>query len=224
LLANVLAETDIQRVRVSSLEPGDFNESWLSLWQSPRMCRHLHLPLQAGSRTVLQRMERRYSPEDFELMVLSCRRFVPDVTITTDVMVGFPGESDAEFDEGYQFILSMRFDGMHVFKYSRRSGTRARGMPNQISDERKSERSVLLRAEAAAGVARLVSRHAGAIATVVWETEREGAWRGLTDTGVRVYSPGPIREGSMSAVRLGSGFRDGLWALPLYQEISLTAR
>ena len=104
LLQRVIQETDVPRIRVSSLEPGDFDPSWLVLWQSPRLCRHLHVPLQAGSAGVLARMERRYNPEQFAGMVAACRDAIPGVTITTDVMVGFPGESEEEFDEGYHFI------------------------------------------------------------------------------------------------------------------------
>ena len=222
LLERILEETDVQRVRVSSLEPGDFKDSWLRLWENPRLCRHLHVPLQAGSASVLQRMERRYSPACFAEMVAACRDAIPDVTITTDVMAGFPGETDEEFDEGYHFIREMKFDGMHVFKYSRRSGTRAARMPDQVPEDRKSERSRFLRDEALAGVERLLARHVGRVAAVAWESERDGVWRGLTDTNVRVYgTPHLAQRGSLSRVRLTSPFRDGLWSEPLQAEIPL---
>ena len=212
LLRTILEETEVQRVRVSSLEPGDFKEEWLALWSNPRLCRHLHVPLQSGSESVLRRMERKYSPANFAAMVATCRAAVPAMTITTDVMVGFPGETDEEFDEGYHFIREMRFDGMHVFKYSRRPGTRAARMPDHVAEACKNERSRILRQEAAMGVERLVARHAGGSAFVVWEGEREGIWRGLTDTNVRVYGAREsVREGTVSHVRLGSPFRDGLW-------------
>jgi threonylcarbamoyladenosine tRNA methylthiotransferase MtaB len=212
LLERILAETEVTRIRVSSLEPGDFDESWLSLWQNSRLCRHLHLPLQAGSRGVLERMERSYTPREFAAMVEACRRAIPDLSVTTDVMVGFPGESDEEFDEGYHFIGSLEFDGMHVFKYSQRSGTRAARMPDQVPDILKSRRSALLRDEAASGLARLIERHAGTEAHVVWETERDGVASGLTDTNVRVYGLGTPRPGSMSRETLGRPYRDGLLA------------
>ena len=186
------------------------------------MCRHLHVPLQSGSRTVLERMERSYSPEEFADMVAACRRAIPGVTITTDVMVGFPGETDAEFDEGYHFIRDIGFDGMHVFKYSQRSGTRAAKMPDQVSDAAKNARSALLREEAAAGIARLLARHVGSRASVAWESERDGVCRGLTDTNVRVYGPGPARKGRPSEVRLGGLHADGLWAEPLVADIPLS--
>jgi threonylcarbamoyladenosine tRNA methylthiotransferase MtaB len=222
LLVRVLEDTDVPRVRVSSLEPGDFDESWLDLWQNSRLCRHLHVPLQAGSASVLQRMERTYSPEQFARMVALCRQAIPGVTITTDVMVGFPGETDDEFDEGHSFIREIAFDGMHVFKYSRRSGTRAARLPDQVPEEVKSERSRLLRDESVAGVTRLVASHAGQAVSIAWEGERDGIWRGLTDTNVRVYGPPDfVRPGRLTAVRLGSPFQDGLWAEPLQAEIPL---
>jgi len=220
LLRRILEETNVRRVRVSSLEPGDFKEEWLDLWSDERMCRHLHVPLQAGSEKVLGRMGRRYSPCEYARMVAACRR-IPEMTITTDVMVGFPGETDAEFDEGYHFIRQIAFDGMHVFKYSRRSGTPAARMPDQVSEQVKAERSRILREESRLGSARLLERHVGRVQWVVWEGENGGIARGMTGTNVRVYGSEPIGAGGMSHARLGSGFRDGLWGEPARAEIAL---
>lgn len=222
LLQRILDETDVRRVRVSSLEPGDFNPAWLNLWQDRRLCRHLHVPLQAGSASVLARMERKYSPLQFARMVDTCRQAIPDVTITTDVMVGFPGETENEFAEGYEFIRAIRFDGMHVFKYSQRSGTRAARMPGQVPEDIKALRSQRLREEASSGVDRLLARHAACRAEVVWESEQDGIWRGLTDTNVRVFgTPAEARVGLLSNVRLDAHFRDGLWGEPVQIEIPL---
>jgi threonylcarbamoyladenosine tRNA methylthiotransferase MtaB len=155
-------------------------------------------------------------------MVHACRRTVPGITITTDLIVGFPGETDAEFEEGYRFIREVGFDGMHVFKYSQRSGTRAARMPDQAPEEVKQERSALLRQEATAAADGLRSRHVGVVAQVAWESEREGVRRGLTDTNVRVYgSPDAFRANGLSRVRLDSAFRDGLWAEPGTSDIPL---
>ena len=222
LLRRILDETEAQRIRVSSLEPGDFKEEWLALWESPRLCRHLHVPLQAGSAGVLERMERKYRPEQFASMVAACRQAIPGITITTDVMAGFPGETDGEFDEGYHFIRNIQFDGMHVFKYSQRSGTRAARMPDQVPEEVKKERSRLLREEASAGVERLVARHVGEVGAVAWEGEVDGVWRGLTDTNVRAYSAPPTATAAgIAHVRLTSPFADGVWAEPAQMEILL---
>ncbi|HEX6508669.1 MAG TPA: MiaB/RimO family radical SAM methylthiotransferase, partial [Chloroflexota bacterium] len=222
LLARVLAETNVTRVRVSSLEPGDFDRSWLRLWGDARLCRHLHVPLQSGSRTVLERMERRYTPDGFADMVAACRAAIPDVTITTDVMVGFPGETDEEFREGHEFIRDIHFDGMHIFKYSQRSGTRAARMAGQVEEPVKAERSRVLREEAAAGVSRLVERHLGTEASVAWESEHNEVRRGLTDTNVRVYgAPTVFQAAGLARVRLVTPFDDGLWSEPLHADIPL---
>ncbi len=154
-------------------------------------------------------------------MVEQCRQAIPDVTITTDVMVGFPGETEDDFDEGREFIRAMAFDGMHVFKYSRRPGTRAARLPEQVAEESKAERSRLLRDEALAGVARLLGRHRGRVAGVVWESELDGISRGLTDTNVRAYGPAPHALGSLIRMRLNGAFRDGLWAEPADTDLVL---
>ncbi len=224
LLERILAETTVRRVRVSSLEPGDFDPAWLALWQSPRLCRHLHVPLQSGSAAVLRRMERSYTPDQFAAMIEACRTTVPDVTITSDVMVGFPGETAEEFDEGYHFIRQCSFDGMHVFKYSQRSGTRGARMPDQVPEDAKSERGRILRDEGVACVTRLLTRNVGRCASVVWESETDAIWRGLTDTNIRVYGiPNTVRTGYMSRVTLGTPFKDGLWSEAAQIEIPLVA-
>ncbi|GAC1445252.1 MAG: tRNA (N(6)-L-threonylcarbamoyladenosine(37)-C(2))-methylthiotransferase MtaB [Chloroflexota bacterium] len=221
LLEYVLEQTEVPRVRVSSLEPGDFDVSWLSLWQNPRLCRHFHVPLQSGSQTVLERMERKYTPTQFSEMVQACREAIPGVAITTDVMVGFPGETDQEFEDGYRFVQQIQFDGMHVFKYSQRSGTRAARLPGQVPEQLKSERSQILRSESEAGTQRLIQRHGGTHAFVAWEAEREGVKKGMTDTNVRVYGEARTVRGSMTRVRLTSPFLDGLWSEPGHVEIPL---
>ncbi|GAC1645370.1 MAG: tRNA (N(6)-L-threonylcarbamoyladenosine(37)-C(2))-methylthiotransferase MtaB [Chloroflexota bacterium] len=225
LLHYILERTEVRRVRVSSLEPADFRPEWLDLWSTPRLCRHLHVPLQSGSASVLQRMERRYTPDDFRVMVQACRAAVPGITITTDVITGFPGETEDEFLDGLDFIRSVAFDGMHVFKYSKRSGTRAARMPDHVCEDAKKERSRLLREEAGAGVERLVRRTMGMDAFVAWESERDGVWRGLTDSNVRAYGPSEgVRPGRLSHVRLSAPFRDGLWAEERTMDIPLAVR
>lgn len=220
LLKRIVEETDVPRVRVSSLEPGDFDRAWLDLWTDTRLCRHLHVPLQSGSGSVLRRMGRAYEPEGFAAMVASCRE-VSRMTITTDVMVGFPGESDEEFEEGFRFIREIAFDGMHVFKYSRRSGTRAAHMEDQVPEQIKTKRSAVLRAEADRGIERLLARHADKMATVAWESEREGIRRGVTDTNVRVYGSHASPTGRLDRVRLQGRHADGLWAQPAQVDIPL---
>jgi len=139
----------VRRIRVSSLEPGDFDQAWLPLWESPRLCRHLHVPIQSGSAAVLQRMERKYAPRQFADMVAALRHAIPDVTITTDVMAGFPGETDELFEESRAFIEAMPFTYLHVFTYSPRPGTPAADMANQVPVHLARERNRVLRELAA---------------------------------------------------------------------------
>src|SRR4029079_3819448 len=124
LLRRVLDETAIQRIRLSSIEPMDFSDDLLSLMaEEPRIAQHVHAPLQSGSDTVLRRMHRKYRPRHYEDRVRKARALMPDAAIGADVMTGFPGESDAEFEDSFAFIDAMPFTYLHVFTYSERPGT-----------------------------------------------------------------------------------------------------
>ncbi len=130
---HILANSAITRLRLGSVEPTEVTDKLLKLMRdNPRMCRHLHLPLQSGSDEVLKRMKRPYKTEDYRLVVQRAREMVPDVAITTDIMVGFPGESNDDFRESLMFADEIAFAGMHIFKYSPRENTPAAAMPNQV--------------------------------------------------------------------------------------------
>jgi threonylcarbamoyladenosine tRNA methylthiotransferase MtaB len=160
---------------MSSVQPQDISSQLIDLWQEPRLCRHFHLALQSGSQAVLQRMRRRYSAHQYRDAVRRLRDAVPDVAITTDVIVGFPGETEAEFEESYAFCREMAFAGLHVFPYSQRSGTLAARMLGQVPEPVKKQR-----------VQRLRSRFLGRTLPVLWEARHGDAWEGLTDTYIRV--------------------------------------
>jgi threonylcarbamoyladenosine tRNA methylthiotransferase MtaB len=115
LLERILAETDVTRLRLSSLQPGHIAPGFIALWKNPRLCPHFHLSLQSGSDAVLKRMKRRYTTGDYCRTVALIRGTVPDVAITTDVIVGFPGETEAEFKETCDFCRRMQFARIHVF-------------------------------------------------------------------------------------------------------------
>ena len=193
LLSALLAGTASARIRMSSLQPQDLTDELISLWADPRMCRHFHLALQSGSAGVLQRMRRRYTQEQYRDAVMRLRRAVPDVAITTDVIVGFPGETDAEFEECLAFCREMAFAGIHVFPYSPREHTLAARMPDAVSDTVKKERvhRLIELAETMADDYR--RRFIGTTMPVLWETQREGVWEGLTDTYVRVHAESDAR-------------------------------
>jgi threonylcarbamoyladenosine tRNA methylthiotransferase MtaB len=144
-LANLLRELDkvegLRRIRISSIEASQISDDILDvLGSSSKMCRHLHIPLQAGDDTVLKAMRRKYTTAEFGRKVELIHKVMPHVAVTTDVIVGFPGETDEMFENGYRFMEQMNFAEMHVFPYSKRTGTPAARMENQIAEELKNER------------------------------------------------------------------------------------
>jgi len=150
LLRRLLAETDIARLRLSSVEPMDLSDDLLSLIaESPRIAKHVHAPLQSGCDTVLRRMHRKYRPRHYADRILKARRLMPDAAIGADVMVGFPGETDAEFEESRAFIESLPFTYLHVFTYSERPGTPAAAAPGQVPVRVRKQRNRVLRELAA---------------------------------------------------------------------------
>ena len=126
LIRRLLNETDVARLRLSSVEPMDFSDDLLQLMaESPRIAKHVHAPLQSGSDTVLRRMHRKYRPRHYEDRILKARALMPDCAVGADVMTGFPGETDEEFEQSRAFIESLPFTYLHVFTYSERPGTPA---------------------------------------------------------------------------------------------------
>jgi threonylcarbamoyladenosine tRNA methylthiotransferase MtaB len=151
LVRRLLAETDVERLRLSSVEPMDFTDDLLGLMaESPRIARHVHAPLQSGSDKVLRRMHRKYRPRHYADRVLKARAWMPDAAIGADAMVGFPGETEAEFEDSRQFIESLPFTYLHVFTYSERPGTPAAEEAARVPMRLRKERNRVLRELAAA--------------------------------------------------------------------------
>jgi MiaB/RimO family radical SAM methylthiotransferase len=151
LVRLLLAETDVARLRLSSVEPMDFSDDLLHLMaESGRVARHVHAPLQSGSDRVLRRMHRKYRPRHYADRVLKARTLMPEAAIGADVMVGFPGETEAEFEESRRFIDEMPFTYLHVFTYSERPGTPAAESAEQVPMKVRKERNRILRELAAA--------------------------------------------------------------------------
>jgi len=141
LLSELSLITDLNRIRISSIEINELTDDILQLIASnQKFAKHLHIPLQSGSDDVLIRMRRKYNKQDFMDKIKHIRSLIPDIAITTDVIVGFPGETDEMFNEMYEFIKKIEFSEMHVFPYSMRSGTKAADMKNQINGIVKSFR------------------------------------------------------------------------------------
>ena len=191
LIKLILDETDVPRLRVSSLEPWDLDSKFFKLWDDPRLCRHLHLPLQSGSKAVLRRMARNTTPQKFSRLVSAAREACPDIAITTDLITGFPGENDQEFNETLEFVSRMSFSGGHVFTYSARPGTAAEKMRNQVDFPIRKERNARLRELLADSAQKYQDPFMDQTLPVLWEsvTKMESdTWHlhGLTDNYLRV--------------------------------------
>jgi len=219
LIERILSETAIPRLRLSSLEPWNFKLDWLDLWQrfEGRLCRHLHMSLQSGSDAVLRRMRRAYNTRQFAAKVTAARAAIPDVAITTDIIVGFPGESEAEHAESLAFVREMAFAGAHIFTFSPRPGTRAATMPDQIDASTKRARHAAMRAVTTASATAYRTAMIGESLPVLWEQARpDGTATGLTDTYLRGYAPpGSVEVNSIGPARLCFLYEDGLWAEPV---------
>ena len=193
LIKMILAETDVPRLRISSLEPWDLEGEFFNLWSDVRLCRHLHLPLQSGSGTVLRRMARNTTPEKFSRLVFAAREACPDIAITTDLITGFPGETEYEFNETIEFVRSMSFSGGHVFTYSARPGTAAEKMPDQVAFPVRKERNEKLRQLLADSTQTYQNTFLNQTLSVLWETVTRmdsESWHlhGLSDNYLRVHA------------------------------------
>lgn len=207
LIDRILEETEIPRVRLSSLEPWTFRTDWLELWAKwgDRLCRHLHISLQSGSESVLRRMRRAYRSTVFADKVTAVRAMIPNVAITTDIIVGFPGETEAEHSESMAYVESLGFAGAHIFTFSPRPGTKAATMPNQLPNTLKKQRLHEMKAITDGTAAHYRTLMQGTEQVVLWEKpDRDGQTPGLTDTYLRVVTNNPhIARNTLSRVRLG---------------------
>lgn len=193
LLRALLDQTHMPRIRLSSLEPWGVRESFFDLWRDSRLCPHLHLPLQSGDADTLRRMARRTTPEAYADLVNAARRAVPEMAITTDVIIGFPGETAAEFEHGLRFIERMQFAGLHAFHFSPRPGTPAAHLPDRPPVPEVRTRMAALQEVARASAAAYRRRQVGQTVPVLWErdahlTPAGAEWHGLTPNFQRVRS------------------------------------
>ncbi len=195
LVAAILTETEIPRLRLSSLEPWELADGFFDLWPqwSGRLCPHLHLPLQAGTDKQLRQMARRCTTASFRQLVQAARQAIPDLIVTTDLIVGFPGESAVDFAEGLTFVAEMRFAHAHIFPYSAREGTAAAKFSGDVPTAIKKERGQQMRALVEQTGQQERQRFIGTIRPVLWEgegqplTDQPGRlWSGLTDNYLRV--------------------------------------
>ena len=196
LVAAILEHTDIPRLRLSSLEPWEIPDGFFTLWQNTRLLPHLHMPLQSGSDKILRRMARRASQSSFRQLADDARAHIPDLNLTTDVIVGFPGETEADFQESFDFVHEIGFTRLHVFGYSARPGTAAAAMPDHLPNAIKKERSRRMIALGQELSLAFHQRFEDQTRPVLWETavgaNGDGLrWAGYTDNYIRVQAIGP---------------------------------
>ena len=190
LIATILSACNVERLRVSSLQPREITDDLLALWSDKRLCPHFHMPLQSGSNSILRMMRRRYTVEDYVETVKRIRERIPQASITADVIVGFPGETDADFWATYELCESLGFADLHVFPYSVRPGTSAAYYDDQLEASTKSVRMQALLNLGKAMSNQFRQGSLGTVRPVLWESQiaDEGAiqWTGLTDNYIRV--------------------------------------
>ena len=207
-----LAEEKLRRLRLGSLESVELSADLLELMRTePRFAAHLHLPLQAGSDNVLRAMNRHYDTTAFAQLIAEVRTAVPGVAISTDIIVGFPGETEEDFAAGMDFVRRMGFARMHVFPYSARRGTPAARRTDQVPPAVRKERAArmqLLAEELAEAYHRTAL---GSITEVLFETTEDGVTDGLTETYIRVYTDARVARGELVPMRLTHLYRDGVW-------------
>ncbi len=188
LLEEINQIQGIQRIRLGSIEPLLITEEFVErLKKLEKICHHFHLSLQSGCDETLKRMNRRYTTEQFKVIVNLLRDAYEDVNLTTDIIVGFPGETDEEFSKTYQFLDEIKFYKMHVFKYSPRKGTKAAVMPNQISGDIKEERSRKLIELSDKNEIEYNKSYIGKNVEVLFEEEKNGMYKGHTQNYIMVY-------------------------------------
>ena len=214
MLRTLLRETDIPRIRVSSLQAPEINDALLDVWATvgrSRLCPHFHIPLQSGSDAVLTRMRRTYKSAEFMNAVQRVRAAIPSSSITTDVIAGFPGESDGDHAASVRVMRQVGFSDAHVFPYSRRPGTSADHYDGQLSHHVKAVRAAALRQVAETSARRYRESEVGKVREVLWESGLNAT--GLTENYLRVKSSsgqlGKDADGTFEMVRLAGVRPDG---------------
>jgi threonylcarbamoyladenosine tRNA methylthiotransferase MtaB len=212
-LSDLLEDLDriegLERIRISSIEASQIDDEMIRvLNSSPKMCRHLHIPLQAGDDEILRRMRRKYTTAEYAEKIARIREAMPGVAITTDVIVGFPGETEAHFQRGRRFMEEVGFSEMHVFPYSKRSGTPAARMEDQVDEQVKHERVQNLIDLSEQMQLAYARQWAGLELVIIPEApvkgrESEGLWAGYTDNYLYVVIPGDESlKGKLCRVRI----------------------
>lgn len=202
LIERILEQTDIQRLRISSIEMNEVDAHFIRLLQNPRLGRHVHMPLQAGCDRILERMHRPYDTKQYLHKVEEIRKAVPDISLSTDLIVGFPGESDADFTQTLAFIDQCAFSFLHVFPFSRRKGTQADIMKEQVNEAVKKRRVHLAMEKSERLYDAFKRRQIGKISSVLMEKAHETYTPGHSLEYVEVHVPGVWKRGEIFPVRI----------------------
>ncbi len=203
LLKAILNQTAIPRIRLSSLQPEEITTELLAQWHNNRLLPHFHMSLQSGSDVILQRMKRRYSVDQFREAVSRIRARIPGAAVTTDIIVGFPGENEVQFTESYRTCERLEFARIHVFPFSPRPGTAAATLPETVKEPLKQLRlhSMLDLAEKSAAEFR--ERCRGQERPVLWEArDRGGFWTGWTDNYIQIKDKRDNPGGQIEMVKI----------------------
>ena len=201
LLKEINQIEGIERIRLGSIEPLLITEEFVQrLTKLEKICEHFHLSLQSGCDETLKRMNRRYTIEQFTEIVERLRVAYSNVNLTTDIIVGFPGETEEEFNKTYKFLENIKFYKMHIFKYSQRKGTKAAEMPEQISPEEKEKRSTKLIELSDKNEEEYNKKYIGKTVEVLWEEEKQGTYKGHTKNYVLVESNSKHQENMLEQV------------------------
>jgi threonylcarbamoyladenosine tRNA methylthiotransferase MtaB len=213
LLSRILDETGIPRIRLASVEPWDLPSNFFRLFENPRLMPHMHLPIQSGSDSVLRRMARRCKTAQFARLVEQARSEVPRFNVTTDLITGFPGETEQEWRETMDFVAATGFGHIHIFPFSARAGTKAARLPGQVDAATRKARSREMHALAAELKRRELALHVGSRADVLWEQRinaSSGQWIGYTPHYHKIVSSDPsIRAAGIHAVDIDALAADG---------------
>lgn len=209
----VLSIEGLIQLRLGSLESIEVSDELIGIMQQDdRLCRHLHLPLQAGDNQVLKAMNRHYTLEEYQKLIHSIQNKIDNIGISTDIIVGFPGETLEMFENALRFVASMDFSRMHIFPYSRRSGTPAADYADQVPEDEKKRRVQIMQELAEKKAIEFQKRFLNCQLTVLFEPEKDGIVEGLTSNYIRVYASGYNGvQGNLCNVKLEKLYRDGIW-------------
>jgi len=209
----VLCIENLVQLRLGSLESIEVSEELLAIMQQDkRLCSHLHLPLQAGDDQMLRQMNRHYTLAQYQKLIHHIQGEIPDIGISTDIIVGFPGETVVMFENALRFVKGMDFSRMHIFPYSRRNGTPAADYADQVPEDEKKRRVHIMQALADKKAIEFQERFLNRQLTVLFEPEQDGFVEGFTSNYIRVYAKGHQGvHGNLHTVMLEKLYRDGMW-------------